>query len=556
MNINLKSWSILILLCVLWTHNGICQYYNKIYIADDLNRSTIWQVKPDSNEVFISLEKTCSDGFLCTNASRVDKYGDIDFSKEIIGYRGFFNNFQLRNDTLFFFDTEFNVNDSTFYWKLGLMKTNGEMIGEYKFPTLHISDVAIGRFGYLYPHAYGLTLVNNSEVILWGEGLDNKTPNPNNVPFRAIFLRVGLDGKQRDDIFWFEKNEFRVRRMADGCRDIDGNMVFFYEWLKPIEGTNEFEYRRSIFKVQPDNDIIEIAEIPCTASEIGIPRIAVDSEGNYFVNPIYADGSAPGYNKVSKRNVGFISKVNRLGEVLWTSIVPPFNHSWHEPYEATHTSTIYRISTTKNGDVLCTGRVFVRDSFDIVGEDKKYYSTGDGSFIARFDTDGNLLWRHFIIPHKKDGSIRRNVIVDIQEASDGSIFTSGDIERDGDVPSVINDAWLMRLTPDGCLTEDCSHIGKYFDFPGEIVSTSDNTVDTKLTIYPNPGKAKIHVEVPSDFALPVLYQITDVQGRIRETGEQSDSNMSLDMSFLSSGLYFITVQDRRGRVISGKWIKE
>jgi hypothetical protein len=75
-------------------------------------------------------------------------------------------------------------------------------------------------------------------------------------------------------------------------------------------------------------------------------------------------------------------------------------------------------------------------------------------------------------------------------------------------------------------------------------------------IYPNPGDDQIHIQLSSDVVLPVQYQISDVQGRIRESGSQSLHDISLDSGYLTTGLYIITIRDSQGKISMAKWVKE
>ena len=117
----------------------------------------------------------------------------------------------------------------------------------------------------------------------------------------------------------------------------------------------------------------------------------------------------------------------------------------------------------------------------------------------------------------------------------------------------------MRLSPDGCLDDSCSHVGKYWVFPGEIVSSSEDvpvSTATKLTLYPNPGSGYIHVALPQGVALPVQYQIVDMQGRVRESGTQSSEVFTLESGYLTQGMYIISVRDKNGKVSVGKWVMD
>ena len=109
----------------------------------------------------------------------------------------------------------------------------------------------------------------------------------------------------------------------------------------------------------------------------------------------------------------------------------------------------------------------------------------NASFIARLAPDGKVKWRHLMAPYNSEGSALSNILFDIQEAPDGSIIVAGQLQRD--TSGFIHDAWLMRLSPDGCLNDSCDHIQKYWRFP-DTISLTENIQLFPLMIYPNPGQ--------------------------------------------------------------------
>ncbi|MCO6464511.1 MAG: hypothetical protein J5I52_10230 [Saprospiraceae bacterium] len=296
----------------------------------------------------------CESGYKCQIISRVNPTNGTEIWQRTKPYiADNFYTLQIRNDTVFYSGHSNFISDSIMYWYFGMLSINGDSIAEYKYPILHLKDTEIGDFGYKVPYNYGLTLVNNSEVIMWGEGLDNRMQNVNQdgmfIDRRSVFLRVGLDGEQKGDIFWFDKNDIPTRRMHDACTDIDGNMIFAYEWVSV--STEKRAFIRSIFKIQPDNRIDSISSVGIQGYK-GLPKIAVDSSGNYFINPVYEGGVATGTNTFIS-DVSFVTKINKTGEVLWTSMITPL---WRESYfVGIQKQRINRISVARNGDVLCAG---------------------------------------------------------------------------------------------------------------------------------------------------------------------------------------------------------
>lgn len=79
--------------------------------------------------------------------------------------------------------------------------------------------------------------------------------------------------------------------------------------------------------------------------------------------------------------------------------------------------------------------------------------------------------------------------------------------------------------------------------------------DNDWTLYPNPARGEIYLHFTS--ATPASYIkiiITDALGRKLKTQYISDSNWSVDVRELRSGLYFLTLE-KGGRVSTGTFVK-
>jgi len=76
---------------------------------------------------------------------------------------------------------------------------------------------------------------------------------------------------------------------------------------------------------------------------------------------------------------------------------------------------------------------------------------------------------------------------------------------------------------------------------------------TSISIYPNPAKDVIRFQLNKTINGQAEYRLTDVHGRVLEKGNLDQNNMSISVSHLSNGIYFIQcVVD--GDVSSGKFI--
>jgi hypothetical protein len=108
-----------------------------------------------------------------------------------------------------------------------------------------------------------------------------------------------------------------------------------------------------------------------------------------------------------------------------------------------------------------------------------------------------------------------------------------------------------------CLTKDDSlyymthpDIGCWQDY----VSVSDYP-EQSITIFPNPAKDQISVLFETDEEVEGSIVIRDMTGRVCRTFTVSGKNTSLNVSFLSQGMYFLTYTDGI-RTVTRKFMKE
>ncbi|MBK9734271.1 MAG: T9SS type A sorting domain-containing protein [Saprospiraceae bacterium] len=539
---------VLILVSAFWALTSFGQYFSRTFYNNSEGGSAFMQLGLIESEAIVGLSnEICSDNESCVSFLITNKTGDSINNIERLGFLGFRNAMQVRNDTIFFSDATIS-SESVVYWHFGMLRKNGSVIAEYKYNMIHLKDVGIGSFGYNYPKNYGLTLIGNNEVVLWGEGLDKRMPNPKKVPWRSAFLRLKIDGSRLSDIIWYEQNNYPLRRMADAAMDIDGNLVFSYE-ISDIMLTGFYRY---VIKLNHDNTFTEIGRVKIRDFDSDFPRIVVDHDGNYIINRSYNEILFE-YNSNSDR-IPYITKMDREGNELWRKVVPPI---YKKPFETIWTVvfSLDRLSIAANNDILCTGTCNICDSFYISKTNRLEKRCGPISFIARFDTDGNLIWRHFIAPQKPNGDLYLNGLRDIQEAPDGSIVVCGVLERINDQNILYTDAWLMRLSPGGCLNAECDHLEKYWHFPDSLVATV-NTLIQDLIISPNPGTDQISITMSDDMTMPIRYELNNISSQRVEIGSHSGgSTLTISAANLDAGMYIIRLMDRLGKIWTGKWVK-
>ncbi|MFI5222580.1 MAG: T9SS type A sorting domain-containing protein, partial [Bacteroidia bacterium] len=94
-----------------------------------------------------------------------------------------------------------------------------------------------------------------------------------------------------------------------------------------------------------------------------------------------------------------------------------------------------------------------------------------------------------------------------------------------------------------------------YDKSGMITSVKYYESNMKeILIFPNPGVSKIFISGETQNRNFSLY---DKQGKVVATASISQLTTGIDISFLSTGIYFYKITDTNsGAVKTGKWVKE
>jgi hypothetical protein len=83
-----------------------------------------------------------------------------------------------------------------------------------------------------------------------------------------------------------------------------------------------------------------------------------------------------------------------------------------------------------------------------------------------------------------------------------------------------------------------------------LLELATNNIDSHLIIYPNPVSSILNIDYNSDIESIAIYSITgtlvkEIKGKVT----------SIELSNLSNGSYFITIQSNKG-VINKRFIKQ
>jgi len=155
----------------------------------------------------------------------------------------------------------------------------------------------------------------------------------------------------------------------------------------------------------------------------------------------------------------------------------------------------------------------------------------EGGYIARFSQEsGGLIWGTYLLAYCAQG-----YPADISSVNDSKFVLTGGL---GSNCSDITTQDAFQPSSGGMFD-----IG-FFIFEDATITSTKNPEILPLTIYPNPTRDAVRVEIPGQLFAPMALQVYDLTGRIvLEQGAYQSGNM-LNVSALSPGLY--VVKGRQG----------
>jgi hypothetical protein len=430
-----------------------------------------------------------------------------------------------------------NKNPDSVGWNYGVFDTMGNQIVSKKI--------------YIKPNqtfnnqTQSLEFVKNNEVILWGAGIPPYN-DPNVWDPYLLWVRLKKDGTQLSGLNYYRlPNVVSTGYATESKLDLDSNMVVVYD-------AYDIPKEKYILKIKENDSIETVVRMPYIGKlERFDPKICVTNDGHYIVSNHLPD---------NKQGVELV-KVSKESKIIWRQSFDLLSGDYLTLKNALNTRYLYvsRIIETQNGDIVICGGNSVADDFYISTLGEKVYTVSNlCSFMARFTKSGQLLWRHFLV--NMDTSVNKLARIglrDVIEASDGSLVFTGDFGVKAQPTKYL--PFMMKVGPNGCFDDQCSHVGKYWTFPEGFLSAIDLTsMKESLTIYPNPGRDMVRIAIPETLlsSTSLQYMVTDLKGQIHMQGTIQANTPEIQTQFIPSGMYIISIMDEQGKLWHGKWIKE
>ncbi len=164
------------------------------------------------------------------------------------------------------------------------------------------------------------------------------------------------------------------------------------------------------------------------------------------------------------------------------------------------------------------------------------YRTG---WIVCVDTLGNKLWeRRYVLEETRDSGNYFNHVI---ESEDGGLVLLGELyPKEGG-----SNVWLMKTDRDGCLNPSC----ELYNFISLPTATSElNEQNDNFYLFVRGDLLYLILkEVPH--ASNLHYKLLTSTGQVVGNDQINSNEMKLDISRLSSGIYFIIIYNNVGKSI-------
>ena len=222
----------------------------------------------------------------------------------------------------------------------------------------------------------------------------------------------------------------------------------------------------------------------------------------------------------------YVAKVNKIGGVAWRKFIKTDNEQMSLYYIKAYNDNLY----------------FLGFSFDTM------LNNGNTTAIfAKFDSLGNLKWRHNYFKYTR--AYADNYLSDFVQTKDGGFMLCG---SSWDTLNGLNiqSTWILRVDSNGCEVANCL----VKDTTGSGINPLTNN-NRQLEVYPNPANTNLTI---SQLANLKMIEVYDVVGRKLEDLKMSrlGNEIQIQVSDLSSGIYFLKATDEKGNVKNAKFVKE
>jgi len=440
-------------------------------------------------------------------------YGTVDFDPGI----GIFNLTSSGNKDYFVTKLDSSGN---FIWAVKIGSTNPETV----------YSIAIDNFANVYTTGTYIGIVDFDP--------DTGTFNLNSGSLYSIFISKldssgnfvwakSIGGNNNETVFSMDVDD-------SGNVAITGSLIGTADF-DPSAGTYNLTSNGSadifILKLDYLGNFSWAKHIGGTGNDNG-RYIKIDSIGNvYTTGDFYGivdfDPGPVVYNLNSQSGSEvFILKLNKFGNFLWANNFSAISSSYHS------------IAIDNSGDVYFTGSFQGTVDFDPSPSIFNLTSNGEvDAIILKQDSLGNFKWA------KHAGGIKGDFATTITLNSMNDVFIAGSFKSDS---VAFGTTILTNLDSSGNTWNGFIAKLKNTMTENELIQNTN-----AISIFPNPTTDKFTIILPEK----AIIEILNIEGQIIESKKVNDSQINIDVSYFSSGVYIIKAITDKGIAIN-KLIKK
>lgn len=429
--------------------------------------------------------------------------------------------------------------DSQFHWYYTKLNNNFDTMvsRKYQLPIPFTNEVKL----------YGIELVKNDEVILWGNGFDPKVQNKNDS-IKFVWIRIKTDGTLLSGPhFWKPKDTQKWGIATDALVNSEGNLVFIRESRFGI-GLSHY---RGIYEIKENDEVTEILRHNNKRPLRYDYAKFCETQDRCFIS--YAG---------EKDEMPVILKLKFNGDTSWACKIEQkySDYSGWTNVPNIGSNSIQRIRECNNGDIIfCGTNNFIDTIYNYIYKRDMLMSDLGGAFFGRISPNGELKWIHYMISVKNATDCHYITPFDINELSNGDLLLAGSIGSSPDTLNFNYRAWLMRVNEKGCFDNDCSHVNKWWYFPEQLPVPTEESglLNIDIQVFPNPFKDNITLLLPENITYPLYFQISNLSGQLLMIGTLNDSfYTTLKTNDFPIGNYILSIRDAKNQIFHRKIIQQ
>jgi len=244
-------------------------------------------------------------------------------------------------------------------------------------------------------------------------------------------------------------------------------------------------------------------------------------DGHFYFSGGRTDYKEPLSRNNNEYSLNYIIKLDSTGKTIWDNSFGTLGKN----------NSLLSLNQTPDGSLIGCG-----------SKPGRYYKDGVAGiygYVIKVSSDGELLWErvhHHPDAFDKDSQAGvRGILYSIRPTADGGYIAAGETNTNDNY----QDFWVIKMDEEGCIGTPC-------DLQEAILAQEEIAFQNGIQsfkVFPNPASDLLNLS----FSFPVLeeafVQLVDQSGKVvLHQFISNTSNVSLDLSAISSGIYFVSVQ--------------